>query len=138
MLSYDKIRKYRDSKNKYAKYMGIVTTEIKEGYARGEMKIREEYENAVGSLHGGITFAIADTISGAAAASRGMKMTTLGCDFHYLSPGFDTQMIYAEAKELKYGKTICVYETKVCDDDDRLLARGTFTYFNLGKSLWEE
>ena len=135
MLSCDEIREYRDKKNKYARYMGIITTELRPGYASGEMEIKQEYENAVDSLHGGVLFTIADTIGGAAAASRGMKMTTIDSSFHYLSPAFDAKMIFAEATEIKYGKTISVYELKVHDDKRRLLAYGTFSYYNLGVPL---
>ena len=132
MLSYDEIRKYRDANNEFTKYMGIVTNALDEGYAEGEMEIKKEHENVVGSLHGGVLFTLADTIGGAAASSRGMMVTTVSSDFHFLTAGMDVKKLYATAKELKHGKKLSVYDVKVCSDQQKLLAYGVFTYYNLG------
>lgn len=131
MLSCENILKYRNENNAFAKDVGIITKEIRPGYARGEISIEEKHGNVVGSLHGGVMFSLADTIGGAAAASRGMKMTTISSDFHFLSPGMGTEKLYAEAKEIKYGKKICVYDINVYDEEGKVLAKGTFSYFNL-------
>lgn len=135
ICDFEKIRKYRNDHNKFARYMGIETTEIKRGYARGSMMMLDEYKNAVGSGHGGCIFTLADTIGGAAAASYGMRMTTVSCDFHYLSSAMDTKALYAEAEEIKHGKRISVYDVTIRDDRGSLLAKGTFSFFNLGTSL---
>lgn len=34
---------YRNEHNEYASFMGIRTTEMKEGYARGELPVRKEF-----------------------------------------------------------------------------------------------
>ena len=135
MMSLEDYMAYRNEHNEYAAFLGIRTTEMREGYARGELAIRKEYENAIGSVHGGCLFSLADTIGGSAAASYGMRVTTLSSDFHYLSPGIGVKKLYAEAKEIKNGKRISVYEVEVAGEDGKLLAKGTFTFFNLGVPL---
>lgn len=138
MADYERILEHRNKINKYASFMGIVTTQIKEGYARSEMTIRPEHENAVGTVHGGGIFSLADTTAGAAAASYGMRMTTLSSDFHFLSPAMNTEKLYAEAKSVKYGKKILVFDVEVFSDVGKLVAKGSFTYFNLGVPLFED
>lgn len=136
-MDYERLLKHRNEVNNYAKFLGIVTTEIKEGYAKAQMEIRPEHENAVGSVHGGAIFSLADTCAGAAAASYGTKMTTVSDDFHYLSPAMEVKALYAEAKAIKHGKRMSILEVEVLTDGKKLVAKGTFTYFNLGVPLFE-
>ena len=138
MATFDEIIKYRNTHNKFAAFLGIVTTEISFGAAKGEMEVREEFVNPIHSVHGGCLFSLADTIGGAAAASHGMRMTTASGDFHYLSPAMGTKMLYAAAKVIKDGKKICVCDVEISDDSGKLVAKGVFSYFNLGVSLIEE
>ena len=136
-MNYERLLKYRNEVNNYANFLGIVTTEIKEGYAKARMVIRPEHENAVGSVHGGAIFSLADTCAGAAAASYGTKMTTVSNDFHFLSPAMEVKMLYGEAKAIKHGKRMSTLEVEILTDDHKLIAKGTFTYFNLGVPLFE-
>ena len=137
MASCKEIMEYRNRNNSFSKYLGIRTTEMEPGFARGEMPVKPEFENAVGSVHGGCIFTLADTIGGAAAASHGNRMTTVSSDFHYLSPAIGTSKLYAVAKEIKHGKTISVYDVEILDDREKLIAKGTFSYFNLGTPILE-
>ena len=132
MLSYEEIRKFRNENNEFTRHMGIVANILREGYAEGEMEIKKEHGNVIGSLHGGVLFTLADTIGGTAASSRGMKVTTVSSDFHFLSAGIDVRKLYATATEIKYGNKLCVYDVKVYSDQQKLLAYGVFTYYNLG------
>lgn len=138
MTSLEDYMAYRNNHNEYAAFLGIRTTEMKEGYARGELVVRREFENAIGSVHGGCLFSLADTVGGSAAASYGLRTTTLSSDFHYLSPGIGQKKLYAEAKEIKRGKKISVYDVEITGEDGKLLAKGTFTFFNLGLPLIPE
>lgn len=132
-MTCEEIRKFRNENNEFAKYLGIVTTKIQPGYAIGEMPVQKHHQNAIESVHGGCLFALADTIGGAAAASRGDRMTTVSGSFHYLLPAIDCNVLIAAAQETKYGKKLAVYEVEISDEQERLIAKGTFTYFNLGE-----
>lgn len=132
MPSFKEIMDHRNQNNHFCILLGIRTTQMDQGSAKGEMPIREHHENAVGSVHGGCIFSLADTIGGSAAASYGHKMTTLSSDFHYLTAAMGTEKLYTSAREIKHGKRICVFDVEVSDDKDRLIAKGTFSYFDLG------
>ncbi len=131
-MTCDEILAYRNSHNPFAQYIGIVTMEMKEGHARGEMVLEKHHLNAVGSVHGGAIFALADTIGGAAAASYGTRTTTISGNFHYLTAAIGSRKLFAAAREIKYGKKIRVYDLEITDDQERLIAKGTFSYYNLG------
>lgn len=122
----------RNSENDFTLRMGIWIVEVKPGYARLEMDVKEWHYNLLGSIHGGVLFTLADNAGGVAAASHGVKMTTISSNFNFLAPGLKTSRLYAIAKEIKKGKHICVYDIGVFNDVDKLLAQGGFSYYSLG------
>ncbi|MCI8659227.1 MAG: PaaI family thioesterase [Lachnospiraceae bacterium] len=131
--------KYRNENNHFAVLLGIRTLKMNPGYAMGEMELTKQHINAVGSVHGGCIFALADTIGGAAAASHGTQITTISGDFHYLSAAMEgCKRLIAVAREIKYGKRILVYDVEVTDETGRGIAKGVFSYYNLGKPWKEE
>lgn len=134
-MSYEKIIEVINKDNLFAIYMGIEITEIAEGYAKGQMKIKPEFTNLLGSLHGGCGFTLADSIAGAAAVSNGYKMTTLSANFNYLAPVINEPVIYAEAKVIKNGKTIAVVEVNITNQTGKAIAKGDFTFFRLNEKL---
>lgn len=136
-MTCEEILKYRNDQNHFASFTGIVTTEMTPGYAKGEIVLEKHHVNAVGSVHGGCIFALADTIGGAAAASHGTRITTISADFHYLSAAIGSRKLTGTAREVKFGKKIRVYDVEITDDQDRLIAKGMFSYYNLG-TPWKE
>lgn len=135
-MDYERLIQIRNENNNYARYLGIRTLEIREGYAKGEMKVKVEHQNIIKSVHGGCIFSLADTVAGSAAASHGNFMTTLSGNINYLSPALKVDKITAEAREIKKGKNICVYEVEVRSETKELLAKGSFSYFNLGTPIF--
>lgn len=134
MLSMEELIRERNEKSRYAKLLGIVTTEIGEGYAKGELKIRQDHINGIGSVHGGGIYSLADTICGSLAASYGEWATTVSSSFNFLRAALDSTVLYAEASEIRRGKRISVFDVKITDEKERLIATGTFTYFNMERT----
>ncbi len=131
MKTFEEIMEFRNTNNKFARHINIRTTAMELGYAEGEMAIEEQFGNAINSIHGGCVFSLADTISGSAVSSHGHRMTTLSSSFHYLSPAMNTKKLYAKAREIKHGKSIAVCDVEVFDDRKKLIAKGTFTFYDL-------
>lgn len=137
----EKLKEYleiRNQNNPFADLLGIRTTEMCLGFARGEMEVKASAINSIGSIHGGCIYALADTICGSAMASHGFRAATVSGTMNYLRQGNETTKIIAEAEEIKYGKTISVYDVEIRTENSTLLAKGTFTYYNLGIPLSKE
>ena len=128
-MDFEKLLKYRNESSPYTKWCGIVTHEIKEGYAYLTKEVVAEDMNMFQNAHGGSIFALADTAAGAAAASHGFKSVTINCTYHYMRGAFLGDTLTAIARETKHGRTICVYDVEIKNQDDKLLGTGTFTYF---------
>lgn len=130
-MDFEQMRKWRNENNPFAERLGIKLIKIGPGYGEAVMPVTEKLMNMVHMIHGGCLYAIADVAAGAAAASRGGTSVTLNAEFHYLKSGKECENIRAEALELKQGTRIRLYRVSVYDQDDHLLAEGTFTYFSL-------
>ncbi len=130
-MDYEILKSHRNKG--FTKEVGFVTTEIREGYARGELTIQEKHMNPVGSVHGGVLLTIADNLGGTAATSRGRFVTTLSANIQYLRPAIDSKKLYGETTEVKLGKNISVYEVMITDDAGREIAKATLDYCYLGE-----
>ena len=134
-MDFEKLLKYRNECSPYTKWAGIVTHDIKEGYAYLTKEVVTEDMNLFQNAHGGAVFALADTAAGVAAASHGFKSVTINCTYNYLRGALLGDTLTAIARETKSGRTICVYDVEVKNQDDKLLGTGTFTYFMTDEPL---
>lgn len=134
-MDYEKLIDFRDSRNAFTREMGVRTVEIAQGYAKVELPVKPGHRNVHGSVHGGCLFTLADTVGGAAAASYGTYATTVNANINYLRPAVNGTLLTAQAREIKHGKNISVFNVEIRDEKDTLLAQGTFSYFNLDKEI---
>lgn len=134
-MDYEKIKTLRNKDYKSGRLLNIITDEINEGYAKGRLMVRPEHMNPIGSVHGGCIFFLCDTIGGTAAISHGTYATTISGNINYLNPAIGTSVLTAVAREVKYGKNIIVCDVEVYDEKESIIAKGSFSYFNLNKPL---
>ncbi|MCD8082489.1 MAG: PaaI family thioesterase [Clostridiales bacterium] len=128
----EKMLKDRNEKNRFARYIGMEVTKVETGYAEAVLPVTENVLNPYSAVHGGAMFTLADGTGGAAATSYGRRVVTLDADFHYLKMGVECKYIKAIAREVRCGRRVMVFRLEVRDDEDALLAEGTFTYMAVG------
>lgn len=133
--TFKKMVARRNNLDPFSNGIGIRMVEISEGYAKAEIIIEEKHLNPGNSVHGGCIFTLADTVGGAAAWSRGNYVATTSSNINYLNPALNTKKLVATAKEIKFGKSILVYEVEIWDEKDRLIAKATNSYYNIGRKV---
>ena len=111
--------------------LGIRIIETGEGFARGEMEVKEWHLNPLGIIHGGCLSSLADTVSGAAIMGHGHRVTTVNGSINFLRPGKPHGKMTAEAREVKYGRTFSVCDCRIFDDREKLVATTTMTFYHL-------
>lgn len=122
-------------RNPFAQLLGIQVLELREGYAYGRMRLDEHFTNIYGGMHGGCTYALADTMAGIAASTYGNYVTTIDGKMNYLDVIKDTEYVYCEVKVQRQGGTIGVYSAKIWDDSQKILVTADFTYYRTGKEI---
>ena len=134
-MNYQKMVDYRNSHNPYVQRQGIFVEEIGPGYARVTKTVVPEDANPMGIPHGGVYFTMADTACGSAMASFGYKAVTMNASYNFFRGANVGDCLTAEAREVKHGKTVCVFEVRITHQNGTLLGTGTFTFYSLPEKL---
>ncbi len=110
---------------------GMTITSVKDGRAEGDLEISPHSLNIHGFVHGGCLATLADTVSGCAVFSATRRRcVTVNYNLNFLVPAYGST-IHCSATPQKIGRTLCVYDTVLTDDQDHLVASGTFTFYLL-------
>lgn len=111
---------------------GIVLEEARLGYARISMTLRPDMMNGHGAVHGGVTFALADTAFAYACNSR--NETTVGhqASISYLAGAGVGETLVAEAQETALVGRTGAYHVSVRTKDGRAIAEFMGTSRTIG------
>ena len=121
---------YANSRPDFNKCNGIKLVEIRKNYTECRVDLTEDSFNLQGFVHGGLLFSICDVASGYSVSGDSRRCVTSGASFSYLNKVTTVQKyIRAVAIPLKIGRRTAVAECCVYDDEDKLIAKGTFNYF---------
>lgn len=119
----------------FSQWMGIKMLEVKEGYSRIQMCIREEMVNGFGIVHGGITFSFADSAFAFACNNRNNLSVALDVTITFTKAANVGDVLVAEAKEVHNGKNTGVYLISVVNQNNEQVALFKGTCFRTGKTL---
>ena len=109
-------------KDNNAHAMGIVVEAIRPGYARAIMTVRADMLNGHGSLHGGISYALADTAFAYACNSYNTNAVAAGCSIVYPAAGREGDRLTAEAVETHLAGRNGVYDVTVSNQNGDVIA----------------
>lgn len=121
--------------DRFGKEIGVNIICAHDGYSKVELEIEDRHMNPGNSVHGGCLFTLADIVGGWAAWSRGNYVVTCSSNINYLNPAINIKKLIAVGKEIKYGKKIAVYEVDIFDENNKIIAKATNTYYNMGHKL---
>ena len=119
----------------FSQWMGIKVLEIKEGYSKIEMTIRDEMVNGFGIVHGGIPFSLADSAFAFACNNRNNLSVALDVTITFTKAVNVGDVLIAEAKEVHNGRSTGVYLITVINQKNEQVALFKGTCFRTGKTL---
>ena len=105
-----------------------ITGLFEDGTSEGELTIHPDSLNPYGIVHGGCLATLADTVGGCCACSRGGVCVTAGSTMEFLRPA-SGKKIFCVATPKKMGRTLSVIQVVLTNDQDVVVATGTFTFF---------
>lgn len=103
--------------------------ELENGKCTAKVARQKIYDGIFETFHGGILMTIADSISAFAIltlAGTNSKIATTDMNIRFLSPC--RTGVKAEAKVIRFGKTLCPVSVNIYDDDQKLVAISQVTY----------
>lgn len=102
--------------------LGLRLLEVRPGFARVEMRVRDDMLNGHGTGHGGMIFALADSAFGAASNSRGKRALAASCAIDFLRPVLPGDVLTATALEQALAGRTGIYDVRVENQAGELVA----------------
>ena len=134
-MDYQKMAEYRNTNNPYVQRQNVLVEEIGPGYARVTKTVTPEDVNPLGVPPGGVYFTMADTACGSAMASYGSTAVTMNANYNFFRSANVGDRLTTEAKEVKHGQTVSVFDVRSTNQKGTLLGTGTFTFYQLPEKL---
>ncbi len=114
----------RRIKGTFTESLGMRLLELEPGYVRGELPVRDTLKQPYGFLHGGAIATFADSLVGTGSGrllAPGQTITTVEFKVNFMAPVKDGT-VRGEAKVLHRGRRTMVWEVRITDGQDRLVA----------------
>ncbi len=121
--------------DKFSQWLGITILELKEGYSKIQMTVREEMMNGFGIAHGGVAFSFADSAFAFACNNRNNLSLALDTSINFTKPVHTDDVLTAEAKELHNGKSTGLYHITITNQHNHIVALFKGTCFRTNKNL---
>ncbi len=135
MVSEDAVAKITQGryKSSFENYLGVKFNKYEEGYCEIELKIKPEYLNIGGSVHGGIINGLCDiALSGAVTCnfhSGAESVVTMQMNVNFLKAGKPDDTLTAWGEVVKRGRTIYYVEGGIKNQEGKLIARASGAWF---------
>lgn len=119
----------------FSQWLGIEVLEIKEGYSKIKMTVRNEMINGFGIVHGGIAFSLADSAFAFACNNRNVLSVALDTSINFIKPVHVDDELVAEAKELHNGKSTGLYHITITNQHQHEVAMFKGLCYRTDKNL---
>ncbi len=122
--------------DQYSQWLGIEILRVEPGSCSLGMTARKDMLNGFGIVHGGVTFAFADSAFAFASNSLGRKAVSIESSISHVVSVHEGQRLYADAIEEHLSNKIAVYSVIITDQEDKRIALFKGTVFRTDKE-WE-
>jgi uncharacterized protein (TIGR00369 family) len=110
----------------YFRHLSMPVNDIGIGFSIVELDIGNEHLNPFGGLHGGVYASAIDTAAYWAVyceLDEGVGLISVDLKVDYLAPANAGKLVI-KGRRIKIGKTMCLAEATVFDQNDKWLAHG--------------
>ncbi|MEO6845332.1 MAG: hydroxyphenylacetyl-CoA thioesterase PaaI [Ginsengibacter sp.] len=125
-------------KDLFSNWLGIEIIEIREGYSKIKMIIRNEMVNGFGIVHGGVTFSLADSAFAFACNNRNNLSVALDTSINFIKPVHVDDILIAEAQEIHNGRSTGLYQISITNQHNHTVALFKGTCFRTNKKMIED
>jgi acyl-CoA thioesterase len=121
--------------DRFSQWLGIEVLEIREGYSKIKIILRDEMLNGFHVIHGGIAFSLADSAFAFACNNRNNLSMALDTSITFTKATMPGDVLTAEAKELHNGRSTGLYLITITNQHNEQVALFKGTCFRTGKNL---
>jgi acyl-CoA thioesterase len=121
--------------DRFSQWLGIEVLEVREGFSRIRMGLREEMLNGFGVVHGGIAFSLGDSAFAFACNNRNNLSMALDTSINFTKSMKPGDVLTAEASEVHNGRSTGLYLVTITNEAGEQVALFKGTCFRTGKPL---
>ena len=119
------------------KYENCELVEYEKGRVVVRTVVNESDTNPYGKAHGGFLYTLCDSLSGLLGYSLGYYIVTLQANINYIKEAELGDILTVTGVSVHSGKTTDVADMSIVNQDNKLIAKASFTMFNI-KEVEEE
>lgn len=119
----------------FSQWMGVELVDVKENYCLIKMPIKAEMINGLKTVHGGVTFSLADSALAFSSNTKGDAAVALNCYINFMKAVRLGDTLSAESILLNETRKTAVYEISVKNQEDELMASFRGTVYKIGKKV---
>ncbi len=110
------------SEDNATRHVGMELVSVEPGKAKLSLKVRDEFTNGHGMCHGGYIFMLADSAFAFACNSHNQRAVAASAAIEFIAAAQRGDVLTAECAEQSRGGRSGLYDTRVTDQNGRLIA----------------
>lgn len=126
---------YMFNQDYFSQWMNIKMIEVKENYCLIEMPIKKDMLNGLKTVHGGVTFAFADSALAFSSNNTGDAAVALNCSINFTKAGKEGDVFRAESILVNDTRKTAVYDIQITNQNQELIAKFVGTVYKIGKKV---
>ncbi|NCF44041.1 MAG: hotdog fold thioesterase [Proteobacteria bacterium] len=117
-----------DSDKSVREYFAIQVLQAADGECRLSANVQQGWLNGAGFVHGSVAYALMDSASAYACASKGVRGLTINGTVTYVRGSQAEEELFATAKVLSQSRRVMSLSAEVANAQGQLLAHGSFLF----------
>ena len=132
----NKIAQSMYTNDMYSQWLGVKILDVKKGYCKTEMTVREEMTNGFKIAHGGISYGLADSTFAFASNSEGQLAVSIETSISHTKAIQINDKLIAVAHLLNSSPKLAIYEVTVTNQNQEVVALFKGTVYRKSQN-WE-
>lgn len=129
------LAQYMLNQDEFSKWMGIQLIDVGEKYCLIGMTVRKEMMNGLKTLHGGVSFSLADSALAFSSNNTDEASVALTCTINFTKAILLGDRLTAESILVSDTRKTGVYDIFVRNQHDQLMASFRGTVYKIGKKV---
>lgn len=129
------LAQYMLNQDFFSQWMGIKLVEVQEKYCLIEMPIKQEMINGLKTVHGGITFAFADSALAFSSNNTNEASVALNCTINFTKAVKLGDTLFAESILISDTRKTGIYDISIRNQEQILVASFRGTVYKIEKKV---
>lgn len=121
--------------DRFSQWLGFEIEKVESNYCLIKMIVRLEMMNGLGTLHGGVTFSLAESALAIASNNTNEASVALQCSISFTKPIFENEIIIADCRLVSATKKTAIYDISLAKTDGVTVALFRGTVYKIGKKM---